>query len=63
MYMINLKVVSPQDCTPVLTGAALDVKPGAPNLITPLDVWATLPRDAKVQRGCEKPGWNNNIAQ
>jgi hypothetical protein len=32
------EVLSPQDRTPVLTGAALDVKPGARILITPLTV-------------------------
>jgi hypothetical protein len=55
--------VSPQDRTPVLTGAALDLIPGARTLITPLTVWATPPRDATVPQGCEEPGWNNNIAQ
>jgi hypothetical protein len=46
-------MLSPKDCTPFQTGAALDVKPRARTLGTPLAVWAALPRDAKVQRGCD----------
>jgi hypothetical protein len=40
---VCMYVLSPQDRTPVLTGAALDVKPGDRTIIMPLTVWAALP--------------------
>jgi hypothetical protein len=36
--------MNPQDRTPVLMGAALDVRPEARTIIMPLTVWAALPR-------------------
>jgi hypothetical protein len=45
--------VSPRGRTPIQTGAALGVKPGARTTVTPLTVWAAQLLDAKVPRGCE----------